>query len=141
MSERTVVDKVAALRAIVDHATNLSEPWDYFYDHLAIDDGFLGASEPARCPALEMLVPTMIAKVLGGSEHAVALMLLHYRELDLWHGAFVAGSHVGSVLAFSPLGKGILMLTHPKSDMTHNMRFRLDDGTRRASAEQTASGN
>lgn len=114
--------KIRTLRDMVQTATDLSEPWNYFFDHLVDDPGFMALGKRVgKAPMLKATLESVGEEVFGGEAQLRRLELQSLRKHDLVHGAcFINGCH-STVLFLPDVKMGLLAVSKPGN--TQLVRF------------------
>ena len=114
--------RVARLRDLMQDATHLSEPVEYFLDHLAEDRKFIRQSQSAVLEPgglLDAAIHRIAAHLFGPGTQVGGAMLVRYEKL--WHGSCALGGRLATVLYHSGIDVGLLAV--PAGGQTELVRF------------------
>lgn len=111
-------ERLARFRDLMRNAADLSEPVNYFLDHLAGDREFIRESQPGD-PGLDEILVTVAARLCGPGTPLRASLFLQCGEL--WHGSCVFGRRIATILYDRGSDVGIVAL--PLGDRTELVRF------------------
>ena len=116
--------KLSRLKHLLQTATDLREPSDYFWEELANEPGFMAAGSLATSSRLQAIAERAATRVLGRAHPIGMTMLLHIAEHAFWHGTCVLGTKMAQVMYFDDIDQGLLtILEDPVTGMTHYVRI------------------
>lgn len=120
------------LKKQVISAENLSDPWEFFYDHFADHQEFLDIGSKVKNPKLKAIIRAICKNVFNKHINVTNLLLIELEDYDFTHGpCFVEGCLV-SVIYFEDIDKGLLAIANrPDTPETLFIRFsisQLDSG-------------
>jgi hypothetical protein len=108
--ETVMVDpkKFDTLKQILVDATDFSDVYGYFMEHFGSKSWFMAFGEPHRDARFIKLLEHLATKVLGKKGRITEPYLLRVAEFKFVHGAFVFGKHLGNVIFFEDIDKGMV---------------------------------
>jgi hypothetical protein len=98
-------ERVARLRDLMQNATDLSKPVNYFSAKLAGDRKFIRQSKPGD-PELDEVLRAIAQRVFGPGTPIQHQRFLRYGQL--WHGVCFVGPNPAVVLYHAEIDTGIL---------------------------------
>jgi len=101
------MDAIEALRASVETATDLEEPWALFRDRLASSSSFMAKGVPKKSSALLEMIATTFGKALGVSAAPVGMKSIYVKQDRLWHGMCSLGGRPTVYFYFEDLELGL----------------------------------
>jgi hypothetical protein len=101
------LQKLATLKKLLVNATDFSDVYAYFMDHFGQAPDLMTLGKPLRDPAFVEAIEQIGARVTGKKARITRPFLLRLAEHTFIHGAFVLGSHVGSVFYFEDIERGL----------------------------------
>jgi hypothetical protein len=105
-------------------SADLTEPMDYFLQHVITDAEIVRESQPAASALLLHVILELVERHFGQRLFVLAPFLLHAAEYRLWHGGCHLGSYVTHVLYFDDVKTGILSIVKPQdSASVEYLRF------------------
>jgi hypothetical protein len=117
-------NKLIKLKRLLQTATDLKEPSEYFWEELASDPAFMSAGKFGMNPRLQIIIEHAARHALGGEQTASMLMLRRIPKFKFWHGSCVFGSKMSQVVYFDDIDQGLLtILENPMTGMTHYVRI------------------
>lgn len=117
-------NKLLKLKRLLQTATDLQEPSEYFWEELANDPAFLAAGKFRTNPRLQMIIEFAACHALGREQTARMLLLRRIPKLKFWHGSCLFGSMMSQVVYFDDIDQGLLTIVEdPVTAMTHYVRI------------------
>ena len=117
------LSRLSDLKEKLASAKQLSDIWDYFFDHFGEDPEFIALGKMRRVPLVRNILRTVAKQLFGKEAELRTLQLTVLREQRFAHGTCYLASRLTSILYFGDLGMGSLAVTDPKTGMTHFVRF------------------
>lgn len=115
--------KILQLKHLLQTATDLREPSEYFWEELANEPGFMAAGKLATNARLLAIAERVAGRALGRAHPVGLAMLLHITDHAFWHGSCVLGAKMAQVMYFDDIDQGLLtILEDPATGMTHYIR-------------------
>lgn len=115
--------KLRTLKEMVMTATELDEPWDYFFDHFSQDLDFMALGKGVRkAPLLTRILEMVGAQVFDGKAKVRGLQLTFLRKHNFVHGACHISGRLSAVLYFTDVKMGVLSINDPGA-RPHNTYF------------------
>jgi hypothetical protein len=84
------------LKELVVASADLTEPIDYFIQHVSTDAEIVRASQPAASPLLLQVTLGLVKRHCGQGPYVLASLFLHAPAYQLWHGGCHLGGYVGA---------------------------------------------
>jgi hypothetical protein len=112
------------LRELLVASKDLTEPMDYFLQHVITDAEILRASQPAASAMLLHVILELVQRHSGQELFVLAPFFLHAGAYRLWHGGCHLGGYVTHVLYFDDVKTGILSIVqHQDPASVEYLRF------------------
>jgi hypothetical protein len=102
------------LKELMLQSANLTEPMDYFLQHVITDAEIVRASQPAASAMLLHVILELIERHCGQEVFVLAPFFLHAASYQLWHGGCHLGGYVTHLLYFDDVKTGILSIVKPQ---------------------------
>jgi hypothetical protein len=107
------------LRELLVASKDLTEPMDYFLQHVITDAEIVRASQPAASAILLHVILELVERHSGQELFVLAPFFLQAAAYRLWHGGcHLGGCHLGGyvahVLFFDDVQTGILSIVRPQ---------------------------
>jgi hypothetical protein len=103
-------DRLARLRLLMQEATDLAEPIDYYFDYLADDEELVRRSK-LGAPGFDETLHAVAQRLCGPGTLVIYPVFTRYR--DLWHGACRIGGWHATVLYQRRIDVGIVAVRMP----------------------------
>jgi hypothetical protein len=115
------------LKELVLTSADLTEPIDYFIQHVSTDAEIVRASQPAASPLLLQVTLGLVERHCGQGPYVLAPLFLHAPAYQLWHGGCqLGGGYVTHLIYFDDVKTGILFIAQPQDIMNAKyVRFSL----------------
>lgn len=108
----TIEEKIATLKQSVATATDLEEPWKYFFDHLVDDPRFVSMGKPTKVSKVEEIIKAVGAQFFrqeGRFQHMMAFVL---RRFGFTHGSCLLDGQMTAYFFFDELNMGVAGILH-----------------------------
>ncbi len=127
MTLPTIPNRLSVLRKLLLEAKDFQTVAEYFHDHLASDQEFLGSGHEASHPILIKTLERILQWRFGASEQVHASQLVHAREHHFWHGSAIWGTGgLAMILYFHGPDVGLFTFFQSLGDATaHFTRFTI----------------
>jgi hypothetical protein len=102
------------LKELMLKTADLTEPMDYFLQHVITDAEIVRASQPAASAMLLHVILELVERHCGQEVFVLAPFLLHVAAYQLWHGGCHLGGYVTHVLYFDDVKTGMLSIVRPQ---------------------------
>ena len=105
-------------------ATQFKEVANYFLTHFGENREFMALGDHADHAMIQMAVEQIVAQVYK-DKNAIVLTkvkLIHLPEQRFLHGSFIVNGHIGTVIYFEDVYKGLVVIAPPSGDC-HFCRF------------------
>ena len=102
------------LKELLLRSSDLTEPMDYFLQHVITDAEIVRASQPAASALLLHVIHELVERHYGQELFVLAPFFLHAATYQLWHGGCHLGGYVTHVLYFNDVKTGILSIVRPQ---------------------------
>jgi hypothetical protein len=102
------------LKELVLTSADLTEPIDYFLQHVSTDAEIVRASQLAASPLLLQVTLGLVERHCGQGPYVVASLFLHAPAHQLWHGGCYLGGYVAHLIYFDDIQTGILFMAQPQ---------------------------
>jgi hypothetical protein len=99
--------KLATLKKRLLEATDFFEVYGYFMEHFGQEPELRTLGEPLQDPTLIAVLEQVGARTVGVRARITEPFLLRLAEHHLVHGAFVLGTHLGTVFYFADIDTGL----------------------------------
>jgi hypothetical protein len=99
--------KLATLKQHLLEATDFFDVYGYFMEHFGHRPELMTLGEPLDDATFVAVLEQIGARIVGEEGSITEPFLLRLREHQLVHGAFVLGTHVGTVFYFSDVDTGL----------------------------------
>jgi hypothetical protein len=106
------------LRELLVASKDLTEPMDYFLQHVITNPEIVRASQPAASAMLLHVILELVERHFGQELFVLAPFFLHAATYRLWHGGCHLGSYVTHVLYFDDVQTGILSIVKPQDSFS-----------------------
>ena len=112
------------LRYKIDTVKNLSEAFEYFFDHFAEHREFLTCGQLAEDPMLTQLLTHIGGTVLKTTRVKLeGLRTVRIEEYNFIHGGLTINGAIATVIYFDDIRKGILAMQQRGRQATDFVRF------------------
>jgi hypothetical protein len=112
------------LKELLIASKDLTQPMDYFLQHVINDAEIVRASQPAASALLLHVILELVERHCGQELFVLAPFMLHVATYRLWHGGCHLGGYVTHVLYFEDIKTGILSIVQPQdSTSVEYLRF------------------
>jgi hypothetical protein len=112
------------LKELLVASKDLTEPMDYFLQHVITDAEIVRASQPAASAMLLHMILELVERHCGQELFVLAPFFLHAAAYRLWHGGCHLGGYVAHVLYFDDVKIGMLSIVKPQdSSSVGYLRF------------------
>ena len=112
------------LKELMLKSADLTEPMNYFLQHVITDPEIVRASQPAASALLLHVILELVERHCGQEVFVLAPFLLHVATHRLWHGGCHLGGYVTHVLYFDDIKTGILSIVRPQdAESVEYLRF------------------
>jgi hypothetical protein len=102
------------LKELLLKSADLTEPMDYFLQHVITDAEIVRASQPAASALLLQVILELVERHCGQEVFVLAPFFLHAASYQFWHGGCHLGGYVTHVLYFDDVKTGILSVVTPQ---------------------------
>jgi hypothetical protein len=102
------------LKELLVQSADLTEPLDYFLQHVITDPEIVRLSEPAASSLLLHVIVGLVERHCGQELFVLAPFFLHVPAYQLWHGGCHLGSYVTHLLYFDDVKTGLLSIVRPE---------------------------
>jgi hypothetical protein len=102
------------LKELLVTSTDLTEPLDYFLQHVITDPEIVRASEPAASSLLLNVTVGLVERHCGEELVVLAPFFLHAPAYQLWHGGCHLGDYVTHLIYFDDVKTGLLSIVRPQ---------------------------
>jgi hypothetical protein len=92
----------------------LTDPLDYFLQHVLTDPEIVRSSEPAASSLLLNVTVGLVERHCGQELVVLAPFFLHAPAYQLWHGGCHLGSYVTHLVYFDDVKTGLLSIVRPQ---------------------------
>jgi hypothetical protein len=92
----------------------LTDPLDYFLQHVITDPEIVRSSEPAASSLLLNVTVGLVERHCGQELVVLAPFFLHAPAYQLWHGGCHLGAYVTHLLYFDDVKTGLLSIVRPQ---------------------------
>jgi hypothetical protein len=117
------LDKLEELKEKLMVAEQISDVWNFFFDHFGEDPQFIALGKTRKSPLLRSILAKLGKELFGPGGKLTALRLKVLRAQRFAHGSCTLGGHPATVLYFADIGLGAAAVTDPRSGRTHFIRF------------------
>lgn len=118
------LSKLVQLKHLLQTATDLRQPSEFFWEELASEPSFMSAGKIGTSVRLQRIIERAASHVLGGEQDAGMLMLLRIPRYSFWHGSCVFDGRISQVMYFDDIEQGLLtILEDPVTGMTRYVRI------------------
>jgi hypothetical protein len=122
------------LKELLVTSVDLTEPLDYFLQHVITDPEVVRLSEPAASALLLNVTVGLVERHCGEELFVLAPFFLHVPAYQLWHGGCHLGVYVTHLLYFDDVKTGLLSIVRPQDSANADyMRFSVVDRPARRS--------
>ena len=112
------------LKELMLQSANLTEPMDYFLQHVITDAEIVRASQPATSALLLHVILGLVERHCGQELFVLAPFFLHAPAYQLWHGGCRLDGYVTHLVYFDDIKTGILSIAQPQDTVNANyVRF------------------
>jgi hypothetical protein len=112
------------LKELLVASKDLTEPMDYFLQHVITDAEIVRASQPAASAMLLHVILELVERHCGQELFVLAPFFLYATAYRLWHGGCHLGGYVTHVLYFDDVKTGMLSIVKPQdSSSVDYLRF------------------
>jgi hypothetical protein len=112
------------LKELLVASKDLTEPMDYFLQHVITDAEIVRASQPAASAMLLHVILELVERHCGQEVFVLAPFFLHAAAYQLWHGGCHLGGYVTHLLYFHDVKTGMLSIVKPQdSSRVEYLRF------------------
>jgi hypothetical protein len=116
------------LKELLLTSSDLTEPLDYFLQHVITDPEIVRSSEPAASSLLLNVTVGLVERHCGKELFVLAPFFLHAPAYQLWHGGCHLGDYVAHLLYFDDVKTGLLSIVRPPDTAnTDYVRFSVVD--------------
>jgi hypothetical protein len=102
------------LKELLIASKDLTEPMDYFLQHVITDAEIVRASQPAASAMLLHVILELVERHCGQEVFVLAPFLLHAPSYQLWHGGCRLDGYVAHLVYFDNIKTGILSIAQPQ---------------------------
>ena len=102
------------LKELLITSKDLTEPMDYFLQHVITDAEIVRASQPAASAILLHVILELVERHFGQEPFVLAPFFLHAAAYQLWHGGCHLGGYVTHLLYFDDVKTGMLSIVKPQ---------------------------
>ena len=102
------------LKELLVTSADLTEPLDYFLQHVITDPEIVRASEPAASSLLLNITVGLVERHCGEELIVLAPFFLHAPAYQLWHGGCHLGAYVTHLVYFDDVKTGLLSIVQPQ---------------------------
>ena len=102
------------LKELLVTSVDLTEPLDYFLQHVITDPEIVRSSEPAASSLLLHVTVGLVERHCGEELVVLAPFFLHAPAYQLWHGGCHLGAYVTHLLYFDDVNTGLLSIVRPQ---------------------------
>jgi hypothetical protein len=107
---------------------DLTQPLDYFLQHVIADPTIVRSSEPAASALLLNVTVGFVERHCGQELFVLAPFFLHVPAYQLWHGGCHLGVYVTHLLYFDDVKTGMLSIVRPQDSANADyVRFSVVD--------------
>ena len=99
--------KFDTLKQLLVDATDFSDVYGFFMEHFGSKSEFMAFGEPLFDAGFVKVIEQVATRVLGKKARITEPYLLRVADQRFIHGAFVFGKHLGNVLYFEDIEKGM----------------------------------
>jgi hypothetical protein len=112
------------LKELLVASKDLTQPMDYFLQHVITDAEIVRASQPAASAMLLHVILELVERHCGQEVFVLAPFFLHAAAYQLWHGGCHLGGYVTHLLYFDDVKTGMLSIVKPHdSSSVDYLRF------------------
>lgn len=104
-------------------AEQLSEVWDYFFDHFGESPEFIALGELKESPLLESILERLGTELFGPGASLQAVQLTYLSEHQLAHGSCFLAGRLATVIYFADIGMGTVAVDDRGTGLTQFVRF------------------
>ena len=90
------------------HEKQLADVWLYYMDNFIDDPSFLDLGDRARDDFLEAIIPQVCKQMFTPKDRLSDLLIIGIPEERFFHGSFLIGGRMGSLIYFKDTETGIL---------------------------------
>ena len=98
------------LKELMLKSADLTEPIDYFLQHVITDAEIVRASQPAAAAMLLHVILELVERHCGQEVFVLAPFFLHAAVYQFWHGGCHLGGYVTHLLYFDDVKTGMLSI-------------------------------
>ena len=102
------------LKELLLASKDLTEPMDYFLQHVITDAEIVRASQPAASAMLLHVILELVERHCGQEVFVLAPFFLHAAAYQFWHGGCHLGGYVTHLLYFDDVKTGMLSIVKPQ---------------------------
>jgi hypothetical protein len=102
------------LKELLVTSVDLTEPLDYFLQHVITDPEIVRLSEPAASSLLLNVTVGLVERHCGQALFVLAPFFLHAPAYQLWHGGCHLGDYVTHLVYFDDVKTGLLSIVRPQ---------------------------
>jgi hypothetical protein len=102
------------LKELLVTSSDLTEPLDYFLQHVITDPEIVRLSEPAVSSLLLNVTIGLVERHCGQELVVLAPFFLHAPAYQFWHGGCHLGAYVTHLLYFDDVKTGMLSIVRPQ---------------------------
>ena len=112
------------LKELLVASKDLTEPMDYFLQHVITDAEIVRTSQLAASAMLLHVILELVERHCGQEVFVLAPFFLHAAAYRLWHGGCHLGGYVTHLLYFDDVKTGMLSIVKPQdSGSVDYLRF------------------
>jgi hypothetical protein len=120
------------LKELLITSKDLTEPMDYFLQHVITDAEIVRASQPAASAMLLHVILELVERHCGQELFVLAPFFLHAGMYRLWHGGCHLGGYVTHLLYFDDVKTGMLSILMPQdAESVEYLRFSVVQRSKR----------
>ena len=112
-----------ALKEKLMLSEDLSDVWNYFFDHFGEDPSFIALGDLQESELLESILERLGTELFGPEATLQNLQLTLLREHNFAHGSCFLAGRLATVIYFAEVGMGTIAVDDRPSGMTQYVRF------------------
>jgi hypothetical protein len=99
------------LKKKLQKESDLGKIYHYYMDEFGDKAEFADVGEPIENSILEAVVPQICYQIFRKKVLVHNLLIIHLPEYDFFHGPFFTNNHIGGVIYFEDIQKGLVALS------------------------------
>lgn len=119
------VEKLTHLKQLVETSADLSEPFRYFMDDIALHPAFIADSFRTKNKLIVTIIKRALKEYFNLAIDTNQCMIMEYKEdKNFHHGLCMMSGHMLVFFHFVQLRIGMVLMSDPRTGMSNYIRFR-----------------